>query len=68
MVTFSPAMVIGLSVTLVVVGFWAVMFRDMATNSNLPDDAKNMWALAFIFFSLLTAAYYYINVYRPNHR
>jgi hypothetical protein len=64
MTPINPLVVIPILMTVIVIGFWAWMFRDMATNDDLPQDAKNVWAFAFIFLSLFAAAYYYVNVYR----
>ncbi len=59
---FPP--VLALLLALPVVAFWAWMFLDMAKNDDLPSETKDYWALAFIFLSIFTAAFYYVNVYR----
>jgi hypothetical protein len=37
---------------------------DMTNHPDLAREAKNRWAIAFVFFNIFTAAYYYVNVYR----
>lgn len=46
--------------------FWAWMFREMLNNDYLLPPAKNYWTMAFIFCSILAAAYYYTSVYRHS--
>lgn len=67
MTPLGPAAIIGILCATLVIGFWGMMFYDMATNSDLPAGTKNVWALAFIFLSLFAAPYYYANVYRFRH-
>jgi hypothetical protein len=39
----------------------------MTLNDRLPQEMKNYWLMAFIFLSLIAAAYYFVTEYRPNH-
>jgi hypothetical protein len=60
---------IPLIVVLPLIVFWLRMFRDMLDNAYLPPGTKDYWTLAFIFASIFTAIYYYVNVYRrPPYR
>lgn len=68
MAQISPAQIVVILMTTLVLGFWGLMFYDMTTNDDLPKDAKNVWAIAFVVLSLFTAAYYYVNVYIYRHR
>ena len=52
---------------LVLLAFWAWMFWDFANNESITGDERLMWLVAFIVLSILTAGYYYINVYRERH-
>ncbi len=63
----------GLIIALPVVVFWLWMFSDMTKNGNLPQcfitvtNGRNSgfdWTAAFIFLSVFTAIFYYVNVYR----
>lgn len=62
--SLSP--ILPLLFALPVILFWLWMFRDMTLNDRLPPEMKNYWVMAFIFLSLITAAYYFVTEYRPN--
>ncbi len=67
------AQLIAALVPLALLGFWAWMFSDMAGNADLPycfitvtgnNNPRLDWNVAFIFLNIITAAYYYVTVYR----
>lgn len=58
--------IVGLLFALPVIAFWLWMFTDMLKNDRLPPDTRDIWALAFIFLSIFTAAYYFVYVYRAR--
>ncbi len=58
--------IIGLLFALPVIAFWVWMFADMVKNDDLPRETKDYWVLAFIFLSIVTAAFYYVNIYRER--
>jgi hypothetical protein len=63
--TFSPIQLIGpLGVLIVGLGFWAWMFQDMVTNSDLSADEKQRWTFIFIILNIFGAAMYCANIYR----
>lgn len=47
--------------------FWAWMFWEMTKNAQLPSDERSTWTLAFVFFSIFAAMYYYWNEYRNRY-
>ena len=44
--------------------FWVWMYREMLNNDYLSPSEKNFWTIAFIFFNVFAAAYYYSTEYR----
>ncbi|HEY5902679.1 MAG TPA: hypothetical protein VIU39_09000 [Anaerolineales bacterium] len=55
--------------------FWAWMFADMLKNEHLPEcfvtftgwrDPRSDWSAAFVLLSIITAIFYYVNVYRKG--
>jgi cytochrome c oxidase assembly factor CtaG len=60
----QPAALLPLAVFLLCLAFWAAMAWHMIRNSRLADGEKMNWAVAFIFFSVFAAAWYYYTEYR----
>lgn len=63
----------GLLVPVLLLAFSAWMFLAMLRNDDLPacfititrgSDPRLDWAVAFVFLSIFTALYYYVNVFR----
>ena len=61
---------------LLLMAFWTWMFMDMAQNQSLPrcfirirgaTDPRTDWVMAFLALNIITACYYYSNVYRNKH-
>ncbi len=52
---------------LVLLAFWAWMFWDMTNNEDLASNYKLNWTLAFVFFNVFAAVYYYVYVHRNGH-
>ncbi len=44
--------------------FWIRMYREMLNNDYLSPAEKNTWTMAFMFFNVFAAAYYYSTEYR----
>jgi hypothetical protein len=47
--------------------FVVAMFVSMIHNKQLSGSSKIIWALAFIFFQLFTAVYYYTTNYTGKY-
>jgi hypothetical protein len=63
--TFSPIQfIVPMVILLVGLTFWGWMFRDMLSNDDLPDTAKNSWTFAFILLNVFAAVIYYVQEYR----
>ena len=46
--------------------FWLWMFWDFVNNRELPAAERNLWIVAFVFFNIVTAIYYYLTAYREE--
>lgn len=56
--------------------FWALMFRDLWANPELPVDvpsglswppeSKNAWTVVFVLLNVFGALFYYFAVYRDQ--
>ncbi len=62
-------------IPIALLAFWAWMYSDMVRthNDRMPycfitltanNDPRLDWNVAFIFLNIITALYYYVNVYR----
>ncbi len=59
----DPRIILSLFI-IVLEAFWIWMFWEMTTNKRLPNNVKNTWMLAFVFFNVFTAVYYYWAEYK----
>ncbi len=68
---------IALLIPVALLAFWAWMYSDLVRtpNDRMPDcfitvtsnnDPRLDWNVAFIFLNIITAAYYYLKVYRSK--
>lgn len=48
------------------IAFWMWMFAEMWRNPALPPNMRNYWTIAFLFFNVFAAAYYWATVYRDR--
>ncbi len=51
-------------IPLLLLGFWAWMFWDMANQDNFQFTSKFNWTLAFVFLNVVAAVFYYFYEYR----
>ncbi len=67
------AQLIAVLIPVALLVFWAWMFSAMTHNQVLPscfititngNDPRTDWTLAFVLLNIITAVYYYVNVYR----
>ena len=54
------------AIVLILLVFWAWMFRDFAQNPDIEPHTRQSWLIAFIVLSVATAFYYYLTVYRER--
>ena len=61
---FSVVQLLPLLLVIPLIAFWIWMFRDMLSNPNISDTARNTWIVAFIFLNVFAAVVYYVYEYR----
>jgi hypothetical protein len=59
--------IIPMVISLPLIGFWFLMFRDMLDNQYLSRQERNTWTLAFVFINLFAAFWYYFVEYKNRN-
>lgn len=60
-------LLIPMIISLLLIGFWFWMFRDMTNNEYLASDSRYNWTLAFILLNVFAALWYYFAEYRNRY-
>ena len=58
---------ISMIIVIPLLAFWLWMFWDMTNHDNLSSMCKPNWTLAFVFFNVFAAVYYYVYEYRNRY-